>query len=261
MFVALASVALAAWLSACRGSGEHRTLTIYAAASIGPTVQRAVERYASAVPNLEVVTSTGSSAALRVQIEQGAPADLFLSADVKNAQTLADAGIAESPLIPFARTVLTIIVRPGNPLGIRIVADLAKPGVRVAAAAEGVPVTSYVAQLLEAQAGRGGNPPDLVARIASNVISEEEDVQAVASRVRLGEADAAIVYEVVSFGARDLETIAIPDDENVEAVYAAAVIAKSSQRDGARAFLAWLTGPDGSALLTDSGLRLPRPSQ
>ena len=164
---------------AASGSLQPVELTVYAAASLKGALEQAGPRYAQAHAATTVTISTDSSAALRTQIEQGAPADLFLSADTTNAQKLVDAGLAIGPPTAFAGNLLTIIVPKGNPAGLSSPADLARERVRIIAAGDEVPITKYVGQLVTKLAGIPGYPAGFAAAYAANVVTKVDNVKAV----------------------------------------------------------------------------------
>ena len=159
-------------------------LTVYAAASLKGAFEAFAPAY-TAETGLSPVYSFDASSALRTQIEQAAPADVFASADVANVQALVAAGLAHDP-IAFACNQLTIIVPAGNPAGITSAADLGKPGVKVIAAGPDVPITKYATQLV---ANLG-----IAEAYAANVATEEDNVAAVRAKVEAGEGDVAVVY-------------------------------------------------------------------
>jgi molybdate transport system substrate-binding protein len=232
-------------------------LTVFAAASLGRVLEDATAAYESSHPGVTVTVSTGSSTALRTQIEQGAPADLLLSADTANPKALVDDGLAPGPPVDFARNLLTVVVPAANPAGIRGPADLARTGVRVVAAGDGVPITKYATQVVASLARQPGYPADFAARYAANIVSHEDDVAAVVAKVSLGEGDAAIVYVTDAAGASGIEAIPIPAAANAAAAYAGVVVGGSRQADEARAFLDWFTGADGRAILGRFGFLPP----
>jgi molybdate transport system substrate-binding protein len=200
-----------------------------------------------------VVVATGSSAALATQIEQGAPADLFLSADTANAQRLVDDGLADGAAVVFAGNEVALIVPAGNPGRLSNPADLARPGLRIVAAGDEVPITRYASRLVANLAAQPGYPPGFAAAYAANVVSKEDDVKAIVAKIELGEGDAGIVYGTDARAASDVETIAIPAAAGVTTVDAGVVVAGAASPGAARAFMTWLTGPDGQAILTAAG--------
>ena len=228
-------------------------LTVFGAASLKGVLTEAKAAYEAANPGTTVTISTDSSTALATQIQQGAPADVFLSADTKNPQALADAGLTTAAPIPFAGNKLTIIV-PGT--GTALVTtpfDLAKSGVKVIAAGADVPITKYATQLVENLAKQPGAPMDFAAKYAANVASKEDNVKAVVAKIELGEGDGGIVYVTDAKASDKVKTIDVPDDANVPATYAGVVIKASPHVDAATAFQTWFDGPDGRAILAKAG--------
>ena len=152
-------------------------LTIFGAASLKGALEEAKAAYETANPGTTLTLSTDSSAALATQIEQGAPADVFLSADTTNPKKLVDAGLADGAAVTFAGNKLTIIVPTANPAGIASPADLAKSGVKVIAAGDEVPITKYATQLVDNLAKEAGYPADFAAKYAANIASKEDNVR------------------------------------------------------------------------------------
>ena len=234
------------------------SLTIYGAASLKGVLERIRTAYEAAVPGTTLTIATDSSAALEVQIEQGAPADVFLSADTRNPQKLIDGGFASGSPVPFAGNQLTVIVPTGNPAGIRTPADLARAGVKVIAAGDKVPITTYATQLVDNLAAEPGYPADFAAVYAANVVSREDDAKAVVAKIELGEGDAGIVYVTDATGSANVSTVDVPASANVMATYAGVVVGSSGNVDAAEALLDWIAGADGQAILAASGF-LPAP--
>jgi len=240
-------------------------LTIYGAASLKSALKFLKASYEAAVPGTTLTIATDSSATLRTQIEQGAPADIFLSADQKNPDALVKAGLADGPALAFAGNTLTIIVpKLGPAVGtgtasatVLSPADLAKPGVKIVAAGAEVPVTHYAEQAIAKLAALAGYPHDFASAYAANVVSKEQNVKAVVAKIELGEGDAAIVYTTDAIGSDKVNQVPIPPEANVLAIYAGVVIKGSVRAPAARAFLEWLTGPIGRAILTDAGFVPP----
>jgi molybdate transport system substrate-binding protein len=255
--VALCFVVLAA-CSATSGADAGTNLTIFGASSLKAALEAVASAYETSNPGTTLTISTDSSAALATQIEQGAPADVFLSADTTNPQKLVDAGLAAGQPVAFAGNLLTIIVPADNPAGIDAPADLAKNGLRIIAAGDEVPITKYATQLVDKLAGQPGAPADFAAAYAANIASKEDNVSAVVAKVRLGEGDAGIVYVTDAAGVDGIATIDVPDSANVPASYAGVVVDASSKQAAATAFLEWLAGPDGQAVIAELGF-LPSP--
>lgn len=232
-------------------------LTVYGAASLKAVLTKAKAAYEAANPGTTVTISTDSSSALETQIEQGAPADIFLSADTTNPQKLVDKGLAAGDLVPFAGNKLTIVVPTANPAGITSPTDLGNPGVKVIAAGDAVPITTYATQLVANLAREPGYPADFVARYTGNIASREDNVAALLAKVALGEGDAGIVYVTDAKGSDKVRTIDVDDPANVPAAYDGVVVKASQDPAAAQAFLDWFAGPDGQAILTDLGFLPP----
>lgn len=242
---------------AAAASAPPAGLAIYAAASLKAALAKVKAAYESTHPGTTLTISTDSSSALETKIEQGAPADLFLSADTANPQKLVDKGLAAGGLTKFARNLLTVIVPKANPAGIATAADLALPGIKIVAAGDAVPITKYATQLVANLATQPGFPDQFASRYALNIVSKEDNVAAVVAKIELGEGDAAIVYQTDAKASTKVTTLAVPDVANVPATYAAVVIGSSANAGPAQAFLAWLAGPDGQAILATFGFLPP----
>ena len=239
------------------GSTPPAALTIDGAASLTGVLDKVKAAYDAAIPGTTLSISTDSSAALETQIEQGAPADVFLSADVTNPNRLVDKGLADGPAVPFAANKLTIIVPTANPAGIERPADLAWAGVKVIAAGDAVPITRYANQLVANLAGQAGAPADFVAKYDANIVSKEDNVKAVVAKIELGEGDAGIVYVTDAQASTQVTTIDVPDATNVPATYDGVVLKASRNVVAARAFLTWFAGPAGQAILATFGFLPP----
>jgi molybdate transport system substrate-binding protein len=234
-------------------------LTVYGAASLKGALEQMKTAWEAANPGSTLTISTDSSSALETQIEQGAPADVFLSADTSNPKKLTDKGLADGSAENFAGNVLTVIVPTANPAGIQSPADLAKAGVKVIAAGDDVPITKYARQAVAILARVAGYPANFEAAYEANVASKEDNVKAVVTKIELGEGDAGIVYVTDAKASTKVTPIAIPDEANVPATYAGAVVKASPNAADAHAFLDWVAGPDGQAILASFGFLPPSP--
>lgn len=232
-------------------------LTIFGAASLTTALEQLEASYEAGHPGATLTISTGSSAALETQIEQGAPADVFLSADVTNPKKLVDRGLADGDAVNFAGNILTIVVPTDNPGGLASPADLAKPGLKVIAAGDDVPITTYARQVVGLLAKIPGYPADFAAAYAANVVSREDDVKAVIAKVELGEADAAIAYVTDARASSKVAAIAFPTEANVAAIYAGVVVKSSPSVAAAHAFLDWMTGAEAQLILVQLGFTAP----
>jgi molybdate transport system substrate-binding protein len=256
--LALAILAAAACAPATEASpsATRATLTVYAAASLKRALDAVKPGYARTDPGTELAVSTDSSTALATKIEQGAPVDVFLSADTANPARLAAEGLADAP-IPFAANTPVVVVPRGDAT-VSTPADLAKRGVKIVAAADGVPITAYARQLIARLASARGIPAGFVAGYEANVVSREDNVGAVLAKVALGEADAGIVYATDARSSPAVTVIPIPPGVDVRATYAGTVIRSSPNGARAAAFLGWLAGSGGRAVLEPLGF-LPPP--
>lgn len=227
-------------------------LTVYAASSLKRALDAAASAYRLVAPDVTLVIATGSSTALRTQIEAGARADLFLGAEAKNAAALFESGNAEGEPVAFAANSLTLAVPQANPLGLTSPTDLARPGVRIIAAGEGVPITHFADAIVAILDDLPDYPAGYAASYAENVVSREDDAAAVTGKLVIGEGDAAFVYASDAL-ANGLPTLPLPDAANVAAAYVGVVVAGAPHGAEAMAFLDWLRGPDGQAIFTRLG--------
>jgi molybdate transport system substrate-binding protein len=221
--------------------GASGSITVFAAASLTTAFTDFQTALKISDPQLSVKYSFGGSGALVTQVQQGAPADVIATADTATMKQLQDAGLVEAPTT-FARNKLEILVAPGNPKGVHTLADLARTDLRVVTEEDTVPAGKYSVQILKA------------AGVTIKPISKELDVKAAVARVTSGEADATIVYvtDVNAAGAKG-EGIAIPDAQNVIAVYPIAIVKKTASHDAAAAFVTAAVSGSGQKALRDQG--------
>jgi molybdate transport system substrate-binding protein len=233
-------------------------VVVLAAASLKAVLEEVAAVYETANPGVAITVSTDSSPALATQIEQGAPADVFLSADTANPQRLVDGGLASGAPVPFARNELAVIVPIDNPAGLVSAMDLVRPGVKIVAAGEAVPITRYATQLVSNLARQTLAPQLWPPAYQANVVSREDNVRAVLAKIELGEGDAAIVYATDALASSRVTTLPIPDGANVAATYAGVVVGSAAHPAEAAAFLDWLAGPPGEGILGPAGF-VPAP--
>jgi molybdate transport system substrate-binding protein len=231
-------------------------LTIYAASSLAEALDQIRTVYARVRPGVALTISTDSSAALAAKIEQGAAADVFLSADATEPETLQAAGLVAGEPVAFAGNKLTVIVPSGNPAFINSAADLGRPGVKVVAAGDEVPITGYAARLLRNLARLPAFPADLPRLYSVNVVTRVDSVAAIVSQIELGEGDAAIVYSTDATSGKVLR-IEVPDSANIPVIYVGVVMRASRSVTEAQAFLDWLTSDDGRSVLGNFGFVAP----
>jgi molybdate transport system substrate-binding protein len=236
-------------LPAGRASAETpspTTLNVFAAASLTESFKAIGAAFQQTHPGPAPQFNFAGSSTLVQQIREGAPADVFASADEANMQKVAEAGgLAGAPCI-FATNRLAIVVSPGNPRHIDALDDLLAPDLTLALAAPAVPAGTYAA---EAFAKAGLRMP---------AASQEPDVRAVLNKVALGEADAGLVYvtDVRAAGPR-VEAVAIPDRYNVVARYPIAVVKHASDAPRAAAFVDFVCSDAGRRTLAAHGFLAP----
>jgi molybdate transport system substrate-binding protein len=235
------------------------SLLIYGAASLTDSFKALGAAY-TAKTGTPVTFSFDSSATLEAQIEQGAPADLFASADTTNPQKLVTAGLNAAAPVNFAGNVLTIIVPGSGTQAVQSPQDLAKSGIKVVAAGDSVPITKYANQLVANLAKQPGYPANFADAYKTNIVSKEDNVKGIVSKVELGEGDAGIVYVTDAKASTKVKTVAVPDAANVPATYAAVGVKGAANAAKAADFLTWLTGSDAQAILAKYGF-LPPPAK
>ncbi|MWB97521.1 molybdate ABC transporter substrate-binding protein [Agromyces seonyuensis] len=222
-------------------------LTVYAAASLTAVFEELGDRFEAANPGVEIAFSFGGSSGLVTQLQEGAIAGVFASADEANMGKLVDAGLVETeaPRI-FATNVLEIATPPDNPAGIAAFADLAAPGARVVVCAEQVPCGAATAKV------------ETATGVALSPVSEEQSVTDVLAKVASGDADAGLVYATDVQGAGG-SVLGVPFDESAEAVnrYPIAALADAPDADLAAAWVAFVLGPDGQEALAAAGFGAP----
>jgi len=227
-------------------------LTVYAASSLTDAFGELKTTLEEEHPGTEVQLNFAGSSTLLTQLVQGAPADVFASADEAKMDDAVSDGLAEAPQT-FARNRLTVIIPAGNPAGIAIYQDLANPGNTLVLARDEVPVAQYAKEsLTKANAEYGSNFSE---RVLSNVVSREADVKAAANRVAVGDADATIVY--TSDATLDLrervETIDIPEELNVVATYPITVLEEARSPEVAQQWVDLVLSDEGQRVLESYG--------
>jgi molybdate transport system substrate-binding protein len=223
------------------------SITVFAAASLKASFTELADEFEAAHPGVTVELSFAGSSDLVTHITEGAPADVFASADEKNMAKLTDAGLVETAApVDFATNVLTIAVPPGNPGGVQDFADLADPGIATVVCAAQVPCGAAAATLATATG------------VTIPAVSEESSVTDVLGKVTSGEADAGLVYVTDVVAAGDaVENIAIAEAGEAVNTYPIAPVADSKNPAAANAFVALVTGSAGRDVLTAAGFGAP----
>lgn len=243
---------LLAGCGAGRGGGGNvqADLVVYAASSLTEAFGAIGAEYEEEHPGSTVKFSFESSSTLAGQIVEGAPADVFASADTVQMGVVEDEGLVPDP-VPFVTNRLVVITPADNPRRIETVEDLGEEGVKLVLGGPEVPVGAYARALFRRLGVLG--PAE------ANVVSNEEDVKAVVSKVRLGEADAGVVYrtDVTSEVAGELQVIEIPRNASPLAVYPIAVLSDARNPGGARDFVDLVTSGEGARILAVYGFGRP----
>jgi molybdate transport system substrate-binding protein len=255
----LAAIALTAMLAACgdssaeppaastpSGPGVTGNLTVLAAASLTESFNRIGKDFEAANPGVKVTLSYGGSSSLAQQITSGAPADVFASASPATMKTVTDAGDASGDPTVFVRNQLVIAVPKGNPKGIKGLSGLTGAGLKVALCAEQVPCGAAAKKALDA------------AGVKLTPVTEEQDVKAALSKVKLGEVDAALVYRTDAKAAvGDVEGIEFPESAGAINDYPIVALKNAPNPAAAAAFVAFVQTEPELKVLTDAGFQKP----
>lgn len=253
---ALAAMLLALTLAGCAPAGNGNndggtsgpggSVTVFAAASLKAAFTELAAAFEAANPGTKVTLSFAGSSDLATQITQGAPADVFASADTRNMDRLRDEGLVDGEPRIFASNTLTIAVPPGNPAGITGFRDLARPGLKVVACASQVPCGA-AARAIEQETG-----------IALSPVSEESSVTDVLGKVTSGEADAGLVYVTDAIGAGSkVEAVRFPEAASAVNRYPISAVKDARNKQAADAFVDLALGSQGQAVLGSAGFGKP----
>lgn len=228
-----------------RGASDE--ILVFAAASLTEAFEEIGQEFEQRHPHLDVLFSFGSSSSLRAQLLEGVAPDVYASADLRQMEIVRRAGLVHEPEV-FASNRICLITPAGNPARIDSASDLARPGVRLVLAAPEVPAGNYARMLLK----RAG----LLEDIERNVVSYEDDVKGVVGKVRLGEADAGVVYVTdVTQDLRD-EVRAIPLPPTTPlATYPIATLKEAPHPRDARRFVSFVLSETGQTILREHGFR------
>ncbi|HEY6628642.1 MAG TPA: molybdate ABC transporter substrate-binding protein [Acidimicrobiia bacterium] len=226
-------------------AGFEGELLVSAAASLTDAFTEVEAAFEAANSGVDVVLNLGSSSSLREQIIEGAPADVFASANTSNMDQVVEADAASNPQV-FATNLLQIAVPAGNEAGVTGLDDFANEALLIGLCAEDVPCGDFARQALE-NAG-----------VTPSIDTNEPDVRALLTKIEAGELDAGIVYvtDVLST-AGTVEGIDIPEEDNVVASYPIAALAAAPNPDAAAAFVAFVLSEEGQAILQDFGFTAP----
>ncbi|MEM8484424.1 MAG: molybdate ABC transporter substrate-binding protein [Bacteroidota bacterium] len=233
----------------------RQSLNVFAAASLADAFSEIARAFEGQHPGLEVVLNFAGSQQLAAQISQGAPADVFASANHGQMQRAITSGRiqAEAPTT-FARNHLVVVVPTRNPSRIYTLADLSRSGLQLVIADAVVPAGQYTRKFLTQAASLH---PDYSKLVLANVVSFEQSVRAVLTKVQLAEADAGVVYESDLSKTSAVTPLYIPDSLNATAMYPIAPLHNSPMDSLARVFVAFVQAPDGQAILKRHGFKAP----
>ena len=221
-------------------------LVVFAAASLKKSFTEIGEQFKTDNPGSDIEFNFAGSSDLVTQLTQGAPADVFASADSKNMDKAATADLLAGEAVNFASNTLTIVTAPGNPKKVSSFKDLAQPGLSVVVCAPQVPCGS-AAEKVEKATGVQLNP-----------VSEESQVTDVLNKVTTGQADAGLVYVTDAQGAGDKVTaVAFPESADAVNTYPIAVLTQSKDPDLAGKFVDLVTGEAGQKVLSAAGFAKP----
>jgi molybdate transport system substrate-binding protein len=227
------------------GSAVTGTITVFAAASLTGSFGTLGKQFEAAHPGTTVKFNFAASSALAQSVTQGAPADVFASASPTNMKQVVDGGDATDSKT-FADNVMEIAVPPDNPGNVATVADLAKPGLKVALCQAQVPCGSVAKKVFDKQ------------NITVKPVTEGADVKSVLTAVQLGEVDAGVVYQTdVQAAGTKVKGIVIPADQNASTSYPIAALKDAPNSAGAQAFVDYVLSDDGAKVLTAAGFAGP----
>lgn len=231
-------------------AAAQTSLTVFAAASLTEAYGEIGKAFEQRHPGTTVKFNFAGSQVLATQIEQGAKADVFASADTRWMKYAEEKSLISGTAAIFARNQLVVVVPKTNPGQINRLQDLARPGIKLVLAGRQVPAGAYAREALNRLKGAPGFPKAYDQLVLTNLVSEEENVRAVAAKVQLREADAGIVYQtdVTSNLRPQVTLIQIPDPYNPIAEYPVATV-KGGQDELGAAFVALVLAPEGQAIL------------
>ncbi|MFZ2535809.1 molybdate ABC transporter substrate-binding protein [Methanothrix sp.] len=230
-------------------------LTVFTAASLTGAFGEIGEMYENET-GIHVAFNFDGSQALRTQLENGAYADVFASANMKQMNAVRESGLMNNSSVAiFTKNKLALIVPKDNPANIRNLTDLARPGIKIVMGTKDVPVGDYALQIIARLGNDSAYGPDYETEVMANVISQETNVNYVVTKVALGEADAGFAYvsDITEELASKIDNIVIPDEYNIIAEYPMGILLESKYPAESQVFMDLVMSDEGRAVLEKYG--------
>lgn len=245
----------------CDAESDATRLAVFAASSLTDVFRALEADFEAAHSDIDLTLTFSGSQVLRLQVEQGASADVFASANEDHMRALVEAGEAAEPLV-FATTDLVVIVPHDNPAGVERFEDVSSAS-RIVIGTDRVPIGVYTRSVLANASGAidpdGSGPAagdsDFATAVFDRVVSMEHNVRLVRAKVELGEADAGIVYRSDAVASDRVLLVSIPDSLNVRARFPIAITTRTKHPIAARRFLDYLSSPEAARVLMRHGFR------
>lgn len=234
---------------------SQRELVVFAASSLTESFQGIAAKFETDNPGTTVTLNFAGSQRLRTQLEQGAEADVFASANWMQMNAVVDADLTQGEAVSFATNYLVVIVTAENS-HINTLEDLTRPGIKLVLAQASVPVGAYSRTAIENLADSPQYGAEFSNKVLDNLVSEETNVRNVAQKVALGEADAGIVYHTDAITpdiAQHVRIIPIPDESNVIASYPVVALKESGQPELSQEFINFVLSDSGQGILATHG--------
>ncbi len=255
--VLLIGLVLASSAGCARPARAQKTLTVFAAASLTESFTEIGKQFEAANPGVKVTFNFAGSQQLRAQLDQGARADVFASANTKEMTTaiISDSLAVSGTQHTFVTNRLAVILPKSNPGKITTLADLARPGLKIDLADPSVPVGQYALDMLAKMSQDAALGAEFKDKVVANVVSREDNVKSVVAKVQLGEADAGVVYttDITPGAAKNLTVLDVPDKFNVIATYPIAPLRDAPNPELADQFVAWVLSSKGQQVLAQYG--------
>ncbi len=259
-----AALIVAVMLTGCssEGPGDRQRITVFAASSLTEAFTELANVFEEEYPGSSVMLNFDGSQRLRFQLEHGARADVFASADQRQMELAQDADLLAGDVVNFASNRLVIVVpksetEAGGMPVVQSVGDLSSEGVKLALAHEEVPAGRYAREVIQRMAAEPSLGPEYADSVLANVVTDEPNVRNVLQKVALGEVDAGFVYYSDAMVAPDVSVIQVPDEAGVAAAYTIAVLDSSDSPGDAQDFIGYVMSGAGQYILRRHGFETP----